>query len=203
VRFDMAHNRKTRVEKSNTNARSQVPAQPIDLQLIEDGTCVHTTVMIRNIPNKFTQETFLCVINADFEKQYDFFYLPMDWKNKCNLGYAFINMIEPSGVARLYLKYDGQTWPEFNSTKVCHISYGHIQGKKTLIERFQHSQVMQQDPRCQPLLFHSEGPLQGQIQEWPVVHNTENDDSATGETAPDVKQPQPPVAIPTDADDDQ
>lgn len=50
-----------------------------------------TTLMIRNIPNKYTKDRLLQLIDVDFMNTYDFFYLPMDFENKCNVGYAFIN----------------------------------------------------------------------------------------------------------------
>jgi hypothetical protein len=54
-----------------------------------------TTLMIRNIPNKYTQKVLMQTIDeASFYGRYDFFYLPIDFKNRCNVGYAFINMAD-------------------------------------------------------------------------------------------------------------
>jgi len=39
-----------------------------------------TTLMIRNIPNKYTQDLMLERIDRKFSNTYDFFYLPIDFK---------------------------------------------------------------------------------------------------------------------------
>ena len=57
------------------------------------GMDSRTTLMIRNIPNKYTQKILMQTIDGQgFYGKYDFFYLPIDFKNRCNVGYAFINM---------------------------------------------------------------------------------------------------------------
>ena len=50
--------------------------------------------MIRNIPNKYNKELMRETIDRNFKDTYDFFYLPIDFKNNCNVGYAFINFID-------------------------------------------------------------------------------------------------------------
>lgn len=34
-------------------------------------------------------------LNETHMQMYDFVYLRMDFKNRCNVGYAFINFVEP------------------------------------------------------------------------------------------------------------
>jgi hypothetical protein len=64
-----------------TNYRCQNPeinSFAIDLSRIEvDG---RTTVMIRNIPNKYTENLLLELFNKNHKKKIDFFYLPIDYK---------------------------------------------------------------------------------------------------------------------------
>lgn len=91
------------------------------------GEDKRTTLMIKNIPNKYTQKMLLTTIDEKFRGTYDFFYLPIDFKNKCNVGYAFINMVRPDHIVPLVQKLDRKKWEKFNSEKVCNISYARIQ----------------------------------------------------------------------------
>ena len=43
--------------------------------------------MIRHIPNKYTSKDLLNEIDIACKGKYDFFYLPLDTENDCNLGY--------------------------------------------------------------------------------------------------------------------
>jgi len=70
---------------------------------------------------------------------YDFVYLPIDLKNNCNVGYAFINLTDPLYVLPLYEDLNGRTWERFNSEKICELTYGRIQGKTSLVDNFSHS----------------------------------------------------------------
>jgi hypothetical protein len=55
-----------------------------------------TTVMVRNIPNNYTGEMLLELIDSEgFASSYDFLYLPMDFGRQANLGYAFVNLVNP------------------------------------------------------------------------------------------------------------
>jgi len=110
-----------------------------------------TTLMIRNIPNKYDLPLMLQAIDKNHKGKFDFFYLPIDPRNKCNVGYAFINFNEPKFIKEFFLEFNNKKWEKFNSEKVCDIKYGRIQGKKALMHHFQYSNVMnQQDKKLKP-----------------------------------------------------
>jgi hypothetical protein len=73
--------------------------------------------MIRHIPNKYTLKAFLEDI-GEFVNKYDLFYLPLDYKNNCNLGFAFINFVDPMHIVSFYDTFRGKKWQRFNSEKV-------------------------------------------------------------------------------------
>lgn len=113
-----------------------------------------TTVMLRNIPNKYTQKMILDVINDKFRGLYDFFYLPIDFRNRCNVGYAFINYLHTSYAQSFKKEYQGHKLTAFKSHKVCEVSWGRVQGLKANIEHYRNSAVMSVNiPQYKPLLF--------------------------------------------------
>jgi len=108
------------------------------------------------------------------------FYLPMDFKNKCNVGYAFINYIDPQSIIEFYNDFNDKMWPRFNSIKVCVISYARIQGKQNLIEHFRNSSLMFESPKYRPLIFYSEGTSMGLPEPFPF--NQTREVISTGKT---------------------
>ena len=140
----------------------------LDLQRLQDGSETRTTLMVRNIPNKYSQQMLLDEVNAHHQGQYDFFYLPIDFKNRCNVGYAFINFLSPLHILDFVRRFEGQRWRSFNSEKICSITYARIQGKAALVSRFQNSSLLDKDDTYKPLLFRSSGPEQGQPEPFPA-----------------------------------
>eukprot|EP01118_Nematostelium_gracile_P011773 TRINITY_DN4235_c0_g1_i4.p1 TRINITY_DN4235_c0_g1~~TRINITY_DN4235_c0_g1_i4.p1 ORF type:complete len:720 (+),score=121.49 TRINITY_DN4235_c0_g1_i4:327-2486(+) len=140
-----------------------------------------TTLMIKNIPNKYNQKMLLAAVDDKHRGSYDFFYLPIDFKNKCNVGYAFINFIGYDFIRSFYEEFNNKRWEKFNSEKVCNITYARIQGKNALIQHFQNSSLMCEDKKCRPIIFHSIGPNIGEQEPFPVGPNLRrrNSDSPT------------------------
>ena len=113
--------------------------------------------MVRNIPNKYSQKLLLEAIEQNHEGKIDLLYLPIDFKNKCNVGYAFVNFISPSSIPAFYAEFNHRLWDRFNSNKVCEITYARIQSKVALIKHFLNSALAREDEGYQPVVFASDG----------------------------------------------
>ncbi|KAI8021348.1 Protein MEI2-like 4 [Camellia lanceoleosa] len=50
-------------------------------------------------------------------------------ENKCNKGYAFINLTEPASVIPFYQAFNRMQWVEFNCRRNAAISCAKMQGK--------------------------------------------------------------------------
>ncbi|XP_038987996.1 protein terminal ear1-like [Phoenix dactylifera] len=128
-----------------------------------------TTVMIRNIPNKYSQKLLLnmldnhCIhcnekIGEEGEEDepysaYDFVYLPIDFNNKCNVGYGFVNLTSPEAAYRLYKAFHKQPWEVFNSRKICQVTYARLQGLEALKEHFKNSKFACDNDEYMPVIF--------------------------------------------------
>jgi len=95
-----------------------------------------TTAMLRNIPNKYTQNSLLEEIHeAGYADTYDFFYLPMDVHNRANVGYAFINFLKPEDMDKFTESFTDYVFQKHPSLKIARVSPAHIQG---LVKNLRH-----------------------------------------------------------------
>ena len=92
-----------------------------------------TTIMIKNIPNKFTRELLVSTIDQNFKGTYDLFILPTDGNRNKNFGYSFINFLSSYFIPYFYFMFNNKKWSGTNSKKICEITYSKIQGKANLI----------------------------------------------------------------------
>ena len=95
-----------------------------------------STIMIKNIPNKFTKEKLLGLIDKNFEGAYDLFIMPKDGNKNRNFGYAFVNFISSYYLPYFYYMFNGKKWTDTNSKKICEITYSKIQGRNELISHY-------------------------------------------------------------------
>ena len=145
----------------------------LEIDSVETGRDTRTSLMVRNIPNKYTQQMLLSEFtdNGHGPGKIDFFYLPIDFKNKCNRGYAFINFVDYRDIVPFHRQYFGQHWRVFNSDKICDITYARIQGKAGMLKRFENSALMEKDEEYKPLVFVSNGSDKGKRLPFPSEHS--------------------------------
>ncbi|KAJ3197710.1 hypothetical protein HDU67_003666, partial [Dinochytrium kinnereticum] len=58
----------------------------LNLFNLVSGRDKRTTVMLKNVPNRYTQEMLIEFMNETHKGHYDFIYLRMDFQNRCNVG---------------------------------------------------------------------------------------------------------------------
>jgi hypothetical protein len=103
-----------------------------------------TTVMLRNIPNNYTRNMLCSLLDKEgFKGLYDFLYLPVDFRSKAGLGYAFVNLVDAVHVPKFWKCFHGYTKWVLPSSKVCHVSWsGPHQGQRAHVERYRNSPIM-------------------------------------------------------------
>jgi len=106
-----------------------------------------TTVMMRNLPNEYTQRLLLTDINeAGFIGTFDFLYLPIDNKTTANKGYAFVNFSQPGFAWMFKQGYEGRRMPRFNSDKVVSVLAATLQGFDSNYVNYANCRVHRGDP---------------------------------------------------------
>jgi RNA recognition motif-containing protein len=96
-----------------------------------------TTVMLRNIPNRYAEKWLIEEIDA-VVPGCDFVYLPLNFvKKNTNLGYAFVNFPTAALAEEFMTAFAGYRWlRQPASVKKAQISYAKVHGKEANIEQY-------------------------------------------------------------------
>lgn len=116
-----------------------------------------TTVMLRNLPNDYTRQDLLELLDRHgFKSKYDFVYLPTDFKHFAGFGYAFVNMVSHEDAEEVRARLDKFSEWKVPSLKQLDVKWGHpLQGRQAHIDRYRNSPVMHDNVKDEhkPLLF--------------------------------------------------
>eukprot|EP00435_Cladocopium_sp_Y103_P025043 s1434_g6.t1 len=114
-----------------------------------------TTVMIRNIPTEYKQDELILEVSEVMgsPQSFDFFYLPWDTQNDCNIGYVFVNFPDP-GAAQLAVRaFSNYNFRLHDSKKVGKVSPAHIQGLENNLRHLQDRAVVLGNHPCSPIVM--------------------------------------------------
>jgi hypothetical protein len=155
--------------KANNSGRNLLTSTPpeflINLRQLEKGMDARTTVMIRNVPKEFNQTDLIQILsNRLSESAFDFIYLPKDLSTDLNVGYAFVNLISPEKIIRLYNAFNNKKWIQIiigtslqsprEETRPAKVTFARIQGLQYLIAHFSKSSIMSQPDSIRPYFKH-------------------------------------------------
>ena len=141
------NNKNTKISNTNNNKTNEKEKQKIDIIEIISGKDKRTTLMLRNIPNKYKLNDLVKEIDKSFWGKYDYINLPIDYERKLNLGYAFINFVDPLHIILFYETYHNKRWNLYKSDKKMDMTYADKQGKKDINCKDEQTYYAQYDNR--------------------------------------------------------
>lgn len=114
-----------------------------------------TTVMLRNLPNRYTAEELIAeMLAAGFEGAFDFFYLPIDFSTKRNKGYCFINFHSQFVAGCFVQRFDKQRLTRYTTRKILEVSPALTQGLEANVAQYARKDAQRvQNPWFRPMIF--------------------------------------------------
>lgn len=103
-----------------------------------------TTLMIRNLPNRYTQRELIGELeDLGFAGAFDFLYIPLDKGTMSNVGYAFVNFVDSSWASKCMVTFQNYRFKRHRkiSGKIAAVSPAHIQGLEANLAHYEHAAV--------------------------------------------------------------
>lgn len=121
----------------------------------EEWPAEATSVMLRNIPNRYTPEELLHdMLERGFEGAFDFFYLPTDFTTKKNKGYGFVNLRSPKLAREFREAFHSLQFTRYVTQKVLEMTPATTQGfEGNVVKYLKHQAGRVQNPWFKPMIF--------------------------------------------------
>jgi len=103
-----------------------------------------TTMMIRNIPGRYSQNDLMMDLSdLGLAETYDFLYLPMDKATSANVGYAFVNFVQSSKAQQCIQCFEAFRFQRHqrSSNKWAKVSVAHLQGLEKNLAHYEKAAV--------------------------------------------------------------
>ena len=99
------------------------------------GLDKRTSIIIKNIPDYISDEQFKNIV-LNFNKEIDFFFVPMNIKTRKNLRVAFVNVLDYKQIVPIYMGLYKMKFVYSSPNIEMEICYSKVQGKEQLLRRF-------------------------------------------------------------------
>jgi len=114
-----------------------------------------TTLMIRNLPRRYSEEALIYELEAFVTSDsYNFLYLPWDTPRSSNVGYAFVNFVDAPTAARVCQNLNGRLWRFALSSKEVKVMPAHVQGIALNLIHYMGSSVVEDGHAHSPVVMH-------------------------------------------------
>jgi len=138
------------VQRDDTD-QSQLRASSVSSRLEVQPQA--TTLMIRNIPVRYTQDMLLKEWPND-DGSYNFLYLPICIKRKCNASYCFLNFVTPQAALAFATVWHHKRLMCYSSRKPLDISLADLQGLDANLSSCMRNKTSRiRNSHFQPVLF--------------------------------------------------
>eukprot|EP00421_Protoceratium_reticulatum_P000206 CAMPEP_0168367714 /NCGR_PEP_ID=MMETSP0228-20121227/5880_1 /TAXON_ID=133427 /ORGANISM="Protoceratium reticulatum, Strain CCCM 535 (=CCMP 1889)" /LENGTH=422 /DNA_ID=CAMNT_0008380543 /DNA_START=236 /DNA_END=1503 /DNA_ORIENTATION=+ len=122
---------------------------------LEEWPAGVTSLMLRNIPNRYTPEELLDeMVQQGLEGAFDFFYLPTDFGTKKNKGYGFVNLRSPALAEIFRQTFAYRRLTKYVTRKVVEVLPAVTQGFEAHVLKYiKHQGGRVQNPWFRPMIF--------------------------------------------------
>uniref|UniRef100_A0A7S2QPT4 Mei2-like C-terminal RNA recognition motif domain-containing protein n=1 Tax=Zooxanthella nutricula TaxID=1333877 RepID=A0A7S2QPT4_9DINO len=113
-----------------------------------------TTVMFRDVPRKYSVWMLLTDLMRSAQmKDIDFAFVPWDKHLKSNMGFGFVNFVDPNVAKAVFRKMDGESWSLASIKKSIKVGVANVQGLAQNLVRYMSNSSMDCKHVHAPVVF--------------------------------------------------